>query len=129
MICEPDGSGPISNDRANRVFWQPMRKTSWCLDNGRDLFKIGFHSYRHSFASNLAAAGVDQRLIDEFMGHTTEAMRKRYQHLFPSAKRSAIMMFSLSLPKVTEAARSGAGGAVETRLEAESTRREGGILG
>jgi integrase len=72
-----------------------MRKTTWCLDNGRDLFKVGFHTYRHSFASNLAAAGVDQRLIDEFMGHTTEAMRKRYRHLFPAAKRSAITSFSL----------------------------------
>ncbi|MBA4189810.1 MAG: hypothetical protein C0467_17650 [Planctomycetaceae bacterium] len=95
VICEPDGSGPINNDRANRVFWQPMRKTSWCLDNGRDLFKIGFHTYRHSFASNLAAAEVDQRLIDKFMGHTTEPMRERYQHLFPKAKKSAIESFSL----------------------------------
>ncbi|HJZ54022.1 MAG TPA: tyrosine-type recombinase/integrase, partial [Gemmataceae bacterium] len=90
VICEPDGSGPLNNDRANRVFWQPMRRTGWCLDNSRDLFKVGFHTYRHSFASNLAAAGVDQRVIDEFMGHTTEAMRKRYRHLFPQARRSAI---------------------------------------
>ena len=95
VICEPDGAGPINNDRANRVFWQPMRGTPWCLNNGRDLFKVGFHAYRHSFASNLAAAGIDQRLIDEFMGHTTEAMRKRYRHLFPANKRSAIECFSL----------------------------------
>lgn len=95
VICEPDGSGPINNDRANRVFWQPMRGTTWCLDNGRDLFKVGFHTYRHSFASNLAAAAVDQRVIDEMMGHTTEAMRKRYRHLFPTAKTSAIESFSL----------------------------------
>ena len=97
MICEADGSGPINNDRANRVFWQPMRKSTWCLHNNRDLFKVGFHTYRHSFASNLAAAGVDQRVIDEFMGHTTEAMRKRYRHLFPSDKRSAIESFSLTI--------------------------------
>ena len=96
VICEPDGAGPINNDRANRVFWQPMRGTPWCLDNGRDLFKVGFHTYRHSFASNLAAAGIDQRVIDEFMGHTTEAMRKRYRHLFPANKQSAIESFSLA---------------------------------
>ncbi|WP_439624731.1 tyrosine-type recombinase/integrase [Gemmata sp.] len=100
VVCEPDGTGPINNDRANRVFWQPMRGTPWCLDNGRDLFKLGFHTYRHSFASNLAAAGVDQRVIDEFMGHTTEAMRKRYRHLFPRAKSSAIESFSLAAPPV-----------------------------
>lgn len=50
----------------------------------------GFHVFRHSFASNLAAAGVDQRVIDEFMGHQTEAMRKRYRHLFPEQRKNAI---------------------------------------
>ena len=39
--------------------------------------------------------GVDQRVIDEFMGHQTEAMRKRYRHLFPSSRRAAITCFSL----------------------------------
>jgi len=88
---------PINNDRANRCFWQPMRHTEWCLSNKRDWFKVGFHTYRHSFASNLAAAGVDQRIIDEFMGHQTEAMRKRYRHLFPSLRASAIRSFTLML--------------------------------
>ncbi len=50
----------------------------------------GFHVFRHSFASNAAAAGVDQRVIDEWMGHQTEEMRKRYRHLFPSQRRKAI---------------------------------------
>jgi integrase len=49
-----------------------------------------FHVFRHSFASNLAAAGIDQRIIDEWMGHSTEAMRKRYRHLFPDQRRKAI---------------------------------------
>ena len=50
----------------------------------------GFHAFRHSFASNLAAAGIDQRVIDEFMGHQTEAMRKRYRHLCPDQRKKAI---------------------------------------
>jgi integrase len=50
----------------------------------------GFHVFRHSFASNLAAAGEDQRTIDAYMGHETEAMRKRYSHLFPAKRRKAI---------------------------------------
>lgn len=53
-------------------------------------FIHGFHIFRHSFASNLAAAGVDQRVIDEFMGHQTEEMRRRYRHLFPGQRRAAI---------------------------------------
>lgn len=37
----------------------------------------GFHVLRHSFASNLAREGIDQRTIDGYMGHQTEAMRAR----------------------------------------------------
>ncbi len=50
----------------------------------------GYHAFRHSFASNLAAAGVDQRVIDELMGHTTLEMQKRYRHLFPDQRRDAV---------------------------------------
>jgi integrase len=50
----------------------------------------GWHVLRHSFISNLASRSIDQRLIDEFVGHTTESMRQRYRHLFPETKRAAI---------------------------------------
>jgi integrase len=96
VVCEPGGLEPLGPDQANRAFWQPMRGTTWCLSSKRNWFKVGFHTYRHSFASNLAARGVDQRIIDEFMGHQTEAMRKRYRHLFPQDRRSAIECFSLA---------------------------------
>jgi integrase len=52
----------------------------------------GFHVFRHSFASNLARAGVSDRVIDKVMGHQTEAMRRRYQHLFPEETENAIRM-------------------------------------
>jgi integrase len=51
----------------------------------------GYHAFRHSFASNLAAAGVDQRVIDELMGHATVEMQKRYRHLFPDQRRTAVI--------------------------------------
>jgi integrase len=50
----------------------------------------GFHVFRHSFASNLAAAGARQEVIDEMMGHQTEEMRRRYRHLFPQEKVDAL---------------------------------------
>src|SRR3712207_8603670 len=50
----------------------------------------GYHVLRHSFVSNCAAAGVDQRLIDAWVGHTTEEMRRRYRHLIPSVEQQAI---------------------------------------
>ncbi len=50
----------------------------------------GWHVFRHSFISNCALKGIDQRIIDSFVGHTTEEMRRRYTHLFPSAKMDAM---------------------------------------
>jgi integrase len=50
----------------------------------------GFHTFRHSVASILASKGVDQRYIDKIIGHQTEAMRKRYQYLFPKGVAQAI---------------------------------------
>ncbi len=95
VLWQEGSTDPLAADHANWRFWQPMRGTEWCLDAARNWYKIGFHSYRHSFASNLASLGVDQRIIDEFMGHTTEEMRKRHRHHFPSRKREAIRVFSL----------------------------------
>jgi integrase len=51
----------------------------------------GYHVFRHSFASNLALKRVDERVIDELMCHQTEAMRRRYRHLFPEAYQDAIV--------------------------------------
>lgn len=52
----------------------------------------GYHVFRHSFASNLARHGADERVIDELMGHETEAMRRRYRHLFPEQRANAVSL-------------------------------------
>ncbi|MBL8793137.1 MAG: tyrosine-type recombinase/integrase [Planctomycetia bacterium] len=50
----------------------------------------GLHTLRHSFISACASKGVDQRLIDEWVGHATEQQRKRYRHLYPGTQQEAI---------------------------------------
>jgi integrase len=52
----------------------------------------GYHVLRHSFISALATRGIDQRIINELAGHTTEAMARRYRHLYPSTKEAAIKL-------------------------------------
>lgn len=102
VVCDPDTIDPLTPPLANRRFWQPLKGTHWCLNGHKKWYKIGFHTYRHSFASNLAAKNVDQRIIDEFMGHQSESMRRRYRHLFPAARRSAIESISFALPVKAE---------------------------
>ena len=82
---EPDDVHQLNVDQANGYFKRTVAKTDWHRVRG-------FHVFRHSFASNLAARNVDQRMIDVWMGHQTEEMRRRYRHLFPEQQRSAIDM-------------------------------------
>ena len=82
-LCEPGPPQPLDSDTAHDHLKNSFKGSKWA--NIR-----GFHVFRHSFASNLAAAGVDQRIIDEWMGHQTEEMRCRYRHLLPETKKAAI---------------------------------------
>ena len=78
------GGGPLTESQAT----DHLNRTLAEHDKWRRI--PGFHTFRHSFASILASKGVDQRIIDRYMGHQTEEMRKRYQHLFPQTLRRAI---------------------------------------
>jgi integrase len=84
------GFGPITRNEAHDHFKRAVQLSKW--EKLR-----GWHVFRHSFASNCAARGVDQRLIDAWMGHQTDEMRKRYRHLFPNQEQAAILsVFSLA---------------------------------
>jgi integrase len=77
------GPAPVTRDEAHDHFHRTLAGSKWEVLRG-------WHIFRHSFCSNLAAAGVDQRLIDAWVGHTTEEMRKRYRHLIPDQERRVI---------------------------------------
>lgn len=98
VICPADTLQSLTVYMAHDHFQRTLRKTKWEREmlSGAKKVITGFHTFRHSFASNLAMRGVDQRIIDEWMGHQTEAMRKRYRHLFPHSRRSAIEMLSFA---------------------------------
>jgi integrase len=76
---------------------RPLKETTaheafkWALSGGKWKVLRGYHIFRHSFASNLAAQGVDQREIEGLTGHQTEEMRRRYRHLSPEQRENAII--------------------------------------
>ena len=82
-LAQPDGS-PLNVDIMDHRFRTALRGSRWSVVRG-------FHVLRHSFASVLASKGVDQRVINAFMGHQTDQMAARYRHLFPQTLRSAIL--------------------------------------
>lgn len=72
-----ESSLALTRDEANDHFQRAIAGSRWKVIRG-------WHCFRHSFCSNCAMQGVDQRIIDAWVGHTTDAMRRRYRHLFPS---------------------------------------------
>ncbi len=76
---------PFTVDEASYAFNATFAGTKW--EKLR-----GWHVFRHSFISNCASRGIDQRMIDSWSGHQTEEMRKRYTHLLPNAQQSALQL-------------------------------------
>jgi integrase len=80
---ELPGLGALTRDEVHDHFKRTLAGTKWEVLRG-------FHVLRHSFISACASKGIDQRLIDEWTGHSTEEQRRRYRHLYPSTQQEAI---------------------------------------
>jgi integrase len=76
---------PITRDESHDHFQRTVAGSKWKVLRG-------WHVLRHSFASDCAVAGVDQRFINAWMGHQTEEMVRRYQHLRPDKQREALAL-------------------------------------
>jgi len=85
----------LTGGKAHDHFERALAKSEW--QN-----VAGYHVLRHSFISACAMKGIDQRFIDEWVGHSTEQQRKRYRHLAPSSQHQAIaLVFGGSPTKAT----------------------------
>jgi integrase len=90
---------PITRDEAHDHLKRTLAGSLWSVLRG-------YHVLRHSFISACASKGVDQRLLDEWVGHQTDEQRKRYRHLYPSVQQEAIAhVFGLATGTPMPAAR------------------------
>lgn len=78
-----NGDDPLSVQAVQKALGRVLNDSKWSVIKG-------WHVLRHSFISACAAKGVDQRFVDEWVGHCSEAMRLRYRHLYPSVQAAAI---------------------------------------
>jgi integrase len=74
---------PISSHEAQHHLKHALKPTKWRV-------LPGWHTFRHSFISACVMQGIDQRVIDSWVGHCTEEQRKRYTHLYPQVEQQAI---------------------------------------
>jgi integrase len=82
-IRERPGILPLTIDEVSDHFRQTVNSGAWAV-------LPGLHCLRHSFISACASKGIDQRLIDEWVGHQTDEQRRRYRHLYPSVQAEAL---------------------------------------
>ena len=83
FCMDPPGHKELTPTQASSHFNRTLSGSEWEV-------LPGWHVLRHSFCSNCAGAGVDQRLINEWVGHQTEEMVRRYRHLIPDQQQQAI---------------------------------------
>lgn len=74
---------PIGPRMATKYFNAALAGSKWAVIPG-------FHVFRHSLASIMATRGIDQRIINDILGHSTEDMVKRYRHLCPRKKEETV---------------------------------------
>lgn len=74
---------PVTTSELHKHFRRPLDGSKWDVLHG-------WHALRHSFCSNCASAGVEQRVINDWVGHQTAAMVRRYRHMFPNKQQQAI---------------------------------------
>ena len=87
LFCrQPDGGDqptPLNCMHAQVSFRNLVRCTTWEPMRG-------WHVLRHSFISICAADGVDQRVLQVWVGHLSAETHARYTHLIPSREHQII---------------------------------------
>lgn len=89
----PGGANTFCRDTGEEITWEEAtRCLKKSLKGSKWAVVRGWHVFRHSFCSNCAAKGIDQRIINAWVGHQTEAMVRRYRHLVPDQQQAAIQV-------------------------------------
>src|SRR5690606_24218799 len=88
VFCRPDGAPLTGNQVKN-----PFRRVAVRIGKP----KLRFHDCRHTFASLLAASGVQLQAIQSMLGHAEIQVTTRYAHLAPTANRDAVRQLGASV--------------------------------
>lgn len=81
ILHRPDSS-PVAENPMTRALHRACKRSG--------VRPIGWHTLRHTFASQLVSESVPLLAVKDLLGHSTIAMTMRYAHLAPSTLRSAI---------------------------------------
>lgn len=83
LVFQRDGAEMLIG-QLHEVLWRTVARA--------ELREIRWHDLRHSFASNLIAAGVPILQVQQWLGHATLQMTMRYAHLAPNTNNHLIAL-------------------------------------
>ncbi len=85
------GNGPVQGTPADQpISANTLQKVIRTARQEAGLTKaVSVHSLRHAYATHLLAAGVNLRLIQAYLGHTSLQTTVRYTHLTSQAQTTA----------------------------------------
>jgi integrase len=108
VFCNSDGSyvTEAQRDEALRRLYRRL-----------GLRPISWYTFRHTFATQLVAAGVPLPVVKELMGHSTINMTMRYAHVTSASLRDAVTALSGNAAAVSDATHENGQPAVNRRLE------------
>ena len=78
----------MSASNFRRTYWRKLMLACEFDEN------ITFHSLRHSYATNLLAAGVDIRTVSQRLGHASLSTTMIYVNLLPEWQETAVEKFA-----------------------------------
>ena len=64
----------------------------------RNVSRLGFHAFRHSYVSMLINSGVNPLVVRDLVGHTTIDMTARYTHVALDTKINAVKSLPTFVP-------------------------------
>ena len=89
---------------------EEIRRMKYVANNGeertRHISRYSFHSFRHTFCSMAANAGVNLSVVRSIVGHTNVSMTEHYTHYSLESKRRVIEAMPLPAASVHEQSKS-----------------------
>jgi integrase len=91
VFCHPETGNPYDPSKMGSRFEAAMDAAGMADRYGRD-DGITFHSFRHTFATRCAAAGVPLRTLQEWLGHRAYKTGLIYADYQPDDRREAALV-------------------------------------
>jgi len=100
---------PLTQSSATKALYRALRAAG--------LRRIGWHSLRHSFATQLTNQGAPLHAVQGYMGHATMQMTLRYSHFAPAAFRSSIDHLAVAEKQSLDIVGSSSGSGVDSEAD------------